>query len=243
MLWAFWRQMVPGKIKTPTKRMQRTEWHHCHRLLPSGCNRVGLLVGFCREGGRGRLGLIASNKWSQSVSSLETSLAWLRLWISLAWDIYLSTAWHPSTNMAATQFPFIPEAQRPLRLAGASPINERCPQCQLTRSTDRAAVTRVFLWSWSRYGCLAHGPWLLPSPWLSLVFISSPSRSFLCCPWPSLHPSSCSVFISFPSPFSLTPPPLSWANFHSLFLYLYVFLIFVSLFLLSFLCISSFNSY
>lgn len=127
----------------------------------------------------------------------------------LVWHeaIYLSTAWRPPTNMAAAQCPFISEAQGPLRLAGAKfHINEGCSQCQLTRSTDRAAVKGISLWFWPYWGCLAHGQHdFLPFPWpLSFLHLSSQlGFFFLRCPLP-LHPSSCSVLISFPLPFSLT---------------------------------------
>ena len=143
--------------------------------------------------------------------------------------------------MAATQFPFIPEAQRPLRLAGASRINGRCSQCQLTGSTGRAAVAGIFLWSWSHCGCLAHGFFLsltlsclhlLSITILSTLSLTLPPPLFLL--WLYFFPLSLLA-----DPLLLYPGPTSTHSFAILtrFSSLSPFL------LIPFLCISSFNGY
>lgn len=90
-------------------------------------------------------------------------------------------------------------------------------------------------WSWPHWGCLMHGEHGLPP-----LFISHLHQHSLCCPLP-LQPFSCSIIIS-PFPFSLALSSFILCPFPFLHR-LYMFLLHVSFFLLSFVWTSSFNGY
>lgn len=135
--------------------------------------------------------------------------------------------------MATAQFSFFSESQGPLRMAGASHINEGCSQCQFARNTDKAAVESVWPTlrlpnAWIGWLTSFSPPWLL-----SFLHLLSPLASVLCCLLP-LQPSSCSVIIP---PFPLSRVLSSFILCSFPFLHcLYMFLIFVSFVFFYYLC-------